>query len=397
MSTSPQVVIRIFHHDDFTPLEPAFGPFLHRSNMMESDSDIDSNPHLSEGFTETDNDTPPETPLRAKIELTGEDQCTQHRTKEAQNGSCGRTPVMPAPAHFSEPLQIATPDPIRPVPYAIRSFGCSKLEEDDRGYDSEREGRPGLRKFRSFQSLAIEQDKPAAKRPGLPTRATSFVVRQPGGGKSTVTSGPVTYHSPRFHKHGFQYSPRPPHPTPMVPINSNQPIPDIAGCSAEVPPLEDNFGHPLSPEEEAQLWSDLVTCPLEDADPPATDSKAKDRSNESTGLGLGLPVALEGGAWRMLATVPRQSAGMLDKSPRGHSNNLIADYSPECANTPGIYPILYDDRDLSPLNLPQPLVSPAMTEWGNWDIFYEVDDKILYALEMGTWSDEMLAGINPML
>ncbi|KAF8751509.1 hypothetical protein RHS01_08469 [Rhizoctonia solani] len=348
MSTSPQVVIRIFHHDDFTPLEPAFGPFLHRSNMMESDSDIDSNPHLSEGFTETDNDTPPETPLRAKIELTGEDQCTQHRTKEAQNGSCGRTPVMPAPAHFSEPLQIATPDPIRPVPYAIRSFGCSKLEEDDRGYDSEREGRPGLRKFRSFQSLAIEQ--------------------------TNLLRNVLDYLLERL----------------LLWFDSQ-----------EGQDVRQKFRHsriildPLSPEEEAQLWSDLVTCPLEDADPPATDSKAKDRSNESTGLGLGLPVALEGGAWRMLATVPRQSAGMLDKSPRGHSNNLIADYSPECANTPGIYPILYDDTDLSPLNLPQPLVSPAMTEWGNWDIFYEVDDKFCMRWRWGHGAMRCWQGLIP--
>ncbi|CCO33335.1 hypothetical protein BN14_07410 [Rhizoctonia solani AG-1 IB] len=361
-------------------MEPVFDPFVPRRSTMESDSDMDSNPHLSEGFTETDNDTPPETPLRATMGLGNEDQYTECGIKPDQNASCARTPVMPAPARFSEPLQIATPNPIRPVPYAIRSFGCSNLDEEDRGYDSEREGRPGFRRFRSFQSLATEHDKNIAKRPGLPTRAASFVVRKPGEGRFASTSGPGFH----FFQHGFHNSPRPRQPSPMIPISSNEPIPDTVGCSAEVPALEEILGHPLSHEEEAQLWSDLMTCPLENIDVPALAPAplVKNRSNESTGLGLGLPASIEADTWRVATVVPRGPA---------------VDSSPQCADTPGISPVLYDDTDLSPLTLPRPLVSPAMTPWGNWDVFSEVDNRILYALETGTWSDEALSGINPML
>ncbi|CAE6448477.1 unnamed protein product [Rhizoctonia solani] len=381
---SSPLVIHVFHHHSFSsPMEPVFGPFIPQSSYtMESDSDMDSNPHLSEGFTETDNDTPPETPLRPAMGLGGEDQYTQCVMKQDQNASCARTPVMPAPARFSEPIQIATPNPIRPVPYAIRSFGCSNMDEEDRGYDSEREGRPGFRRFHSFQSLNSGQDKMVAKRPGLPTRAASFMVRQPGEGRSTPTSRSGFRCSPRFRQHEFQYSLRPRQPSPMVPINSNEPAPDIVGCSVEIPTPEEIFGHPLSPEEEAQLWSDLMTCPLESIDVPVPAPIIKDRSNERTGLGLGLPPSVEGDTWRVPTVVPRQPT---------------IDSSPECADTPGISPVLYDDADLSPLTLPQPLISPAMTPWGNWDVFFEVDNRILYALETGTWSDEALTVINPML
>ncbi|CAE6489870.1 unnamed protein product [Rhizoctonia solani] len=359
-----EVVVHVFHHHSFyPPMEPIVDP---RAYMMGSDSDMDSEPHLSEALTETDNDTPPETPLRPTMELGSADNLAKHEMKQSEDSS--RTPVMPAPAHFSEPLQLATPNPIRPVPYAIRSFGCTRMEEEDRGYDSEREGRPGFPRYRSFQSPSATQEKTCAKRPALPRRAASFMVRQSGEGMSTPTS-----------RSGFQSSPRPRQPSPLVPLDVCQPVLDAVDWSTELPSLEEMFGHPLSPEEEAQLLSDLIACPLEIIDVP---TPAKDRSNEATGLGLGLPLSLEGDTWRTPTVVPRQQN---------------VDSSPECTDTPGISPVLCDDSDLSPLTLPLPLVSPAMTDWSQWDVFSEIDDKILYALETGTWSDEALAGINPML
>ncbi|KAH7325274.1 hypothetical protein B0J17DRAFT_681734 [Rhizoctonia solani] len=352
-----EVVVHVFHHHSFyLPMEPVFDPFIPQAHM-EFDSDMDSEPHLSEALTETDNDTPPETPLRATMGLDAEDNLAKCEIDQNED----------SPAHFSEPLHLATPNPIRPVPYAIRSFGCTNLDEEDRGYDSEREGRPGLPRFRSFQSSNITPDKTNAKRPGLPRRAASFVVRQPGEGLSTPTLKPEFQPS---HSH-----------SPIVPLDDRQSVSNSPDWSSELPTLEEIFGHPLSPEEEAQLFSELLASPLESLDVDA--SPVKDRCNEATGLGLGLPTSFEDDTWRFPTMVPRQPN--IESSP------------PECADTPGISPVLCDDLDLSPLSLPVPLVSPAMAEWSRWDVFSEVDNRILYALETGTWSEEALAGINPML
>ncbi|CAE7131438.1 unnamed protein product [Rhizoctonia solani] len=363
-----EVVVHAFHHHSvYSPMEPVVNP-LPRVHMAESDSDMDSEPHLSETLTETDNDTPPETPLRATMGL---DQVGHFSKCEMKENEDSRTPKMPAPPHFSEPLHLATPNPIRPVPHAIRSFGCTGMDEEDKGYDSEREGRPGLPRFRSFQSPNVTPDKTIVKRPALPRRAVSFVVRQPGQGASTPTF-----------RSGLQSSPRPRQVSPMAPLDTNIPVPDSVDWSTELPTLDEIFGHPLSPEEQVQLLSDLLLSPLEDFEFPSPILPSKDRSNEATGLGLGLPAALEGDTWRIPTVVARQ--------PNGGSS------PPQSADTPGISPVLCDDSDLSPLSLPLPLISPAMTDWGRWDVFSEVDDQILYALETGTWDDAMLAGINPI-
>ncbi|CUA72668.1 hypothetical protein RSOLAG22IIIB_04988 [Rhizoctonia solani] len=357
MPASLQVAVHVSHHHSFyPPMEPTFIP---QTYMVESDSDMDSEPHLSETHTETENDTPPETPLRATM---GVDHLTKCETKHIEDSSCVRTPMMPAPPHFSEPLHLATPNPIRPVPRAIRSFGCMGLDEDDRGYDSEREGRPGLPRFRSFQSPGVTPDKANAKKPGLPRRATSFAIRRSG----EEASIPSLSSSPRLHQ-----------PSPLPVLDTNIPAPDWA---TDLPTLEEIFGHPLSPEEQVQLLSDLLLSPLDDFEFPAPVLSPKDRSNEATGLGLGFPVSLEGDTWRIPTVVPGHFP--IDSSP------------PQSADTPGISPVLCDDSDLSPLSLPLPLVSPAMTDWSQWDVFTEVDNRILYALETGTWGDEALAGIN---
>ncbi|CAE6397444.1 unnamed protein product [Rhizoctonia solani] len=361
-----QVVVHVFHHHSFyPPMEPIIIPHAY---MMESDSDMDSEPHLSETLTETDNDTPPETPLRATMGLNSIDHMPKCEQNE-DSSSCNRTPMMPAPPHFSEPLHLATPNPIRPVPHAIRSFGCG-LDEEDKGYDSEREGRPGLPRLRSFQSPNVTPDKTSAKRSGVPRRA-SFVIRRSGEETSTPTL-----------RSGLQVSPRPHQPSPMAPLDTNLSAPDSDGWSTELPTLEEIFGHPLSPEEQVQLLSDLMSSPLENVDFSAPLVPVKNRSNESTGLGLGLPVSLEGDTWRVPTVVPRQPT--IDLSP------------PLSADTPGISPVLCDDSDLSPLTLPLPLISPAMTDWSQWDVFSEVDNRILYALESGTWGEDTLAGIHPM-
>ncbi|KAJ1300026.1 hypothetical protein OPQ81_002173 [Rhizoctonia solani] len=372
MPAALEVAVHVFHRHSFCPpLEPIPNPFLPQACMIESDSDMDSEPHLSEALTETDNDTPPETPLRPTMEMDNGDHFVKREAKELEleDSSCSRTPVMPAPAHFSEPLHLATPNPIRPVPHAIRLFGCTKLDEEDKGYDSEREGRPGLPRLRSFQLSNASQDKTCMKRPGLPRRAASFIIGHSGERISTDT--------PRS---GLQSSPRPRQSSPLVPLDTNQPVLDMINWSTRPLTLEEIFGHPLSPEEEALLLSDLIAHPLENLDVPAP---AKDRSNEATGLGLGLPVSLEGDTWRIPTVVPRQPN---TESP-----------PPECANTPSISPIHCDDLDLSPLSLPAPLISPAMTDWSRWDAFSEVEDRILYALETGTWSDESLVGVHPTL
>ncbi|KDN49844.1 hypothetical protein RSAG8_01909, partial [Rhizoctonia solani AG-8 WAC10335] len=156
----------------------------------------------------------------------------------------------------------------------------------------------------------------------------------------------------------------------MAPLDTNLPVPDSVDWSTELPTLEEIFGHPLSPEEQ-------------NFDHPDPDPPVKDRSNGATGLGLGLPTSLEGDTWRIPTMVPRYEVP-IEWSP------------PESADTPGISPVLCDDLDLSPLSLPLPLISPAMTDWSRWDAFSEVDNRILYALETGTWGDEALAGIHPM-
>ncbi|CAE6526880.1 unnamed protein product [Rhizoctonia solani] len=367
-----EVVAHVFHHHSFYPLMvPITDPVSPQTYMAESDSDMDSEPHLSETLTETENDTPPETPLRATMGLDVTNHFPKREIKQNEDSSCTRTPKMPAPPHFSEPLHLATPNPIRPVPHAIRSFGCTALDEEDRGYDSEREGRPGLPRFRSFQSPNATPDKAGVKRPGLPRRPTSFIVRQSGEETSTPTL-----------TSGLPSSPRLRQPSPMAPLDMNLPVPDSVDWSTELPTLEEIFGHPLSPEEQVQLLTDLMSSPLENFDHPDPDPPVKDRSNGATGLGLGLPTSLEGDTWRIPTMVPRQLT--IEWSP------------PESADTPGISPVLCDDLDLSPLSLPLPLISPAMTDWSRWDVFSEVDNRILYALETGTWGDEALAGIHPM-
>jgi hypothetical protein len=72
--------------------------------------------------------------------------------------------------------------------------------------------------------------------------------------------------------------------------------------------------------------------------------------------------------------------------------------SPDWMPTPGIHPVQCDDSDMSPLELPMPIVSPLMSvdlaNWRDWDVPDMANDALLYALEMGTCSEVILASFD---
>ncbi|KAG9076406.1 hypothetical protein FS749_011817 [Ceratobasidium sp. UAMH 11750] len=124
-----------------------------------SDSDLEP-PQLSETPNETENDTPPETPLRSSILMDNFEFSKFYGIKDlpTTSGSPSNKPVVP-PVHIAEPLIVANPHPIRPPLQSFRTFTLADRhvsQERDGGYDSEREGyhttvRPTLPRFRSYR------------------------------------------------------------------------------------------------------------------------------------------------------------------------------------------------------------------------------------------------------
>ncbi|QRV90296.1 hypothetical protein RhiJN_18314 [Ceratobasidium sp. AG-Ba] len=240
-----------------------------------SDSDLEPPLSFSDltSPNETENDTPPETPLRASL-LDGPDIYKRDGTKDY--AATGFNAV-----HVAEPLIVATPHPIRPPLPSFRTFTVAE-QDKDRGYDSERESfvRPPVPRFRSFRrSSEVARSSPLTT-PSLGTSSGAFW-------NANETVSPVQK--------------RPRHPPPMdVP-----PRRDI-GIQTEstLTPLEQLLDDPEL--DHAALWRGLIST--------GTPFRLnKDRSNQATGLGRGLPLGLAQDTSRVPTVVPNPTSGLYSR------------------------------------------------------------------------------------
>ncbi|KAB5591735.1 hypothetical protein CTheo_4849 [Ceratobasidium theobromae] len=388
------------------------------SDAAESDSDMDA-PQLSDALTETENDTPPETPLRSTMMISAVDKChsfdTKERFPEISNKSYSSnldvplirqagSPAIPPPAHVFEPLVVANPRPIRPAIHSFRSFGV-EFDEEDGGYHSEREGRPANRpilpRFRSYHLVPnSDQGRSIPVKPKLTHRASSFLVGQPRehgpSPLSTPTQGSGSFHSKPPPPHG-----RPRHPPPMdapPAINFDSSIDNYSKGPGFF--IHDNTSNELVGEAHPDSSkSSLVNLLVDEAELSAC--VRKDRSNKSTGLGLGLPASLEGDTWRTPTAVPAQTNGqqlIINLSGMEILNQIIAECAlacvSNCMKAPGIHAIQCDDSDMSPLVLPGPIITCRPSANPADGSSSDMADALLQALEMGMWAGGILGSLN---
>lgn len=268
-------------------LNPHSITFAPQPYAVEFDSDIEA-PQLSEAFTETDNDTPPETPSRPTMTLDSPDELQSCGIKEgcveipnnlgsSDSDMLHGSPIIPPPAHVSEPLVVATPHPIRPAVRSFRLFGA-ELDEEDAGYHSDHEFGPQ-----------------PTNRPKLPRIRSNHLAPHSDQGRS----GPVT---PKL-AHGlysFLKQPREHGPSPLsTPIQASRPrASPFLGRPSHPPPVADaihnltrNIGDSLigghrpttgcDPIEEMEPSPDLGVLPNETV---LSTCVRNDRSNEIPGL-----------------------------------------------------------------------------------------------------------------
>ncbi|QRV75573.1 hypothetical protein RhiJN_03588 [Ceratobasidium sp. AG-Ba] len=318
-----------------------------------SDSDLEPPLSFSDltSPNETENDTPPETPLRDSL-LDGPEILKSHRAKD--NTATGFKTV-----HVAEPLIVATPHPIRPPLPSFRTFSVAE-QDNDRGYDSERETfiRPLVPRFRSF-------------------RRASEVARS-----SPLTTPSLGTSSGAFWNANKNFSPvqkRPRHPPPLD-LPSRHDI-GVQTDSA-VSPLEQLLDDPRL--DHAALWRGLISTGI-------PFRLNKDRSNQATRLGRGLPSGLAQDTSRVPTVVPDPASGLYPRAssstvewnstirphrrePRpsvyrnsrrevGLSNQTALVVDASKLGAPVIAPLKISDEDeMSPLVLPEPvlagLVSP---------------------------------------
>ncbi|KAG8741491.1 hypothetical protein FRC10_002742 [Ceratobasidium sp. 414] len=322
-----------------------------------SDSDLEP-PHLSETPNETENDTPPETPLRSSI-LMDDFQFSKFYGIKDSSTTCGSLVNKPIvlPVHIAEPLIVANPHPIRPSLQSFRTLTLADRhapQERDGGYDSECEGhhatvRPTLPRFRSHR-------------------------RSPEG---MISSSPLT--TPKLgaglgteefwnNGGGSPISRRPRHPPPMdIPsalVNERRDVgtqTDPIRKDFMLASLGDLFADPNL--DHAALWRGLVSTGV-------PFRVQKDRKNEATALGHGWPSSLAEDTSRIPTIVPKYAAGLLpawldsgravDLFPVLNSNlNVNARVvSPLSVKVPVIRPVEFSDEDeMSPIALPESVLS----------------------------------------
>ncbi|KAG8695414.1 hypothetical protein FRC12_006949 [Ceratobasidium sp. 428] len=309
-----------------------------------SDSDLEP-PQLSETPNETENDTPPETPLRSSI--LDDFSFTKYygiKDTSTRNGTSGNKALIP-PVHIAEPLVVATPHPIRPSFQSFRSFPAverHRSQERDVGYDSEREGpiRPSLPRFRSWRRSPEVMKSSPLTTPKLGTSSGAGIFWNNDG------SSPVAK--------------RPRHPPPMdVPQSERRDI-GIQTDRTILSSLEDLLADPDI--DHAALWRGIVSTGV-------PFRVRKDRRNAMTGLGRGWPSDLAQDTSRIPTVVPRPENELFPAwlgSWRSDElggiravDPILAPSRPLSMNAPVIGPVEFSDEDdMSPIALPESVLSP---------------------------------------
>lgn len=290
-------------------------PPHYASRSYTSDSDLEL-PQLSRSQTETENDTPPETPLRSRIplDMTGVEYGLKKSDNHILDGTdaIGCRGAVPPPACIFQPLSLVTPNPTRPSLHYFHSFGIDN-DEEDCGYDSEREGRgvarPTLSRFRTFRRGA--EDTSSVNYGG-----SKVDIKQPGFSlisKEAHDLVPSPLSTPKLDGKQFQDgSPslpkRPRHPSPIEHslLDSAPQFTALdEGLVMQNADVESTRGALSSIREMlATLDLDQEALKLGLSGMGVPIRVQKDRRNTVTGLGLGRPSTLEEDNWRIPTVVP---------------------------------------------------------------------------------------------
>ncbi|KAF8602928.1 hypothetical protein BDV93DRAFT_557107 [Ceratobasidium sp. AG-I] len=333
------------------PLDPA-------SRSYTSDSDLEL-PQLSGSQTETENDTPPETPLRSRIPLRNSEcySCFGSSGGFVLSGldEVGCSAVVPPPAHVFRPLSLITPSPIRASLNSFSSFGILNHDEDY-GYDSEHEervsARPAPLRLQSFRRGTREPPRTGHNefRSNFSQMAFSSISKET---RSTVSS-PVT--TPKLGGKPFEGA------SPSLPNRPRHPSP-IEICSFDSAfrlfnrneDLATGYSGAGSPRSMLSSVKDMIASP--DLDQEALRRGListgvpfrvhKDRRNAATGLGLGWPLALRADN----CSVPAMVSVTVTNQPSPRNPVLL--------KAPKISPVKWEDEDMSPLTLPLSMFSDS--------------------------------------
>ncbi|KAG9127664.1 hypothetical protein FRC07_011048 [Ceratobasidium sp. 392] len=283
-----------------------------------SDSEDLEPPQLSETPNETENDTPPETPLRSSI-LDDFSFAKYYGIKD---------PVVP-PVHIAQPLVVANPHPVRPPLHSFRTFPITERQisqEKDGGYDSEREApiRPSLPRFRSYRRSpeVMMRSSPLT----TPKLGTSAGILWANDGSSPIAKRPRHPPPPETRDFGIQ--------TDRTPFTA----------------LEELLADPNV--DHAALWSRLVSTGI--------PFKAhKDRRNEVTGLGHGFPSSLAQDTSRIPTVVPKPRLPAGSENDPSRSWRPVDPFPAIGLEAPIISPVEFSDEDdMSPITLPASVLSP---------------------------------------
>ena len=297
-------------------------PLRYASLSYMFDSDLEF-PQLSGSQTETENDTPPETPLRSRIPLKSSDfySCSKNSGGRVLDGLDidGCSAVVPPPTHVCQPLSLATPNPIRRYVNPSRSFVVTDHDEDY-GYDSEHEGLVSARplRLRSFRHVTRETSRTCYNKSGLSfsrASALSTDVSTPSGILSSLSTPKLDWKP--FQGASPSLPSRPRHPSPTEPCSQESAL-QLSTLNKDSVPV---YGGTQSSRSISGSVREVLAAP--DLDQEALQRGLastgvsfrvhKDRRNTASGLGLGWPSVLPADNCRVPTVVPVKAIGELPR------------------------------------------------------------------------------------